>query len=89
MNLVGTSVWGTCEDQGTNPGSSTRHQVALMKDVGTRRSSCTLSFEQPQGFVVCHPQSTAPITTIKELHHLTASVIASIYTEPLRPKDAS
>lgn len=89
MNFMGTSVWGTCEEQGINPLSSTSSQVAPMKDVKTHTWPCTWSFHQPHGLDVVHPQSTALITTIIHIHHFTASVIASIYTEPTRLKDAA
>ena len=89
MNYMGTSVWGTCEEQGINPLSSTPVQVAPMKDVKTHTRPCTCSFHQPHGSDVVRPQSTALITTIIQIHHFTASVIASIYTEPTRLKDAA
>jgi len=82
VNTLGMTMWGACERTGINAPSSPGTQVARLQHVVSPSSSCTTHFHQPRGFDVVRPQSTALITTIKQIHHLTASVIASFYTEP-------
>jgi hypothetical protein len=89
VNYMGTSLWGACEEQGINALSSTSLQVAPLQHVHTPPRPCTWSFHQPHGLDVDHPQSTALITTINQIHHFAVSVIASIYTEPTPMKDAA
>jgi hypothetical protein len=82
VNTLGMTMWVTCERTGINTVSSTGAQVAPLQHVVSPSSSCTTRFHQPQRFQVVRPQSTGLITTIKQIHHFTASVIASFYTEP-------
>ena len=60
---------------------STSTEIPLVKHVHTHTSAYTCHFQTTQGLQDIRPQSTALITTIKYIHILTASVIASSYTE--------
>lgn len=86
---MGTTMWAPCVQTGTTSLSSTSREIASLQHVSTHTLSYTSSFQQPHGFDVVRPQSTALITTITHVHHFAASVVAAKYTESKSSKVGS